>query len=94
MNEEFTRLGTRINRRLAHAGDVLSILLIDGLVVATAYGIVRVVSHFSKSGSSIFEIAKTVSEAYFLVIYVIWVGFDLAEFFMEEYKRIRDAGRS
>lgn len=93
MNEEFTRLAARLNRRLAHAADVLSIFVIDGCVVATAYAIIRAAGHFSKSESKVFELARTISEAYFLVIYLIWVAFDLAEFFIQQYRAIRNASR-
>jgi hypothetical protein len=90
MSEEFTQLKGRINRRLAHAADVLSIIIIDGSVIAVAYVIIRLAGHLSKSGSKVFDLARTVSESYLLVIYLIWVGFDLLEFFIEELRRIRN----
>lgn len=93
MNQEFRRLSIRLNRRLAHAADVLSIFTIDGCVVAAAYAIVRLVGHFSRSGSKAFEMARAVSEAYFLIIYLIWVGFDLTEFFIQLYRAVSDVDR-
>jgi hypothetical protein len=92
MSEEFTQLRGRVNRRLAHAGDVLSIIIIDGSVVAVAYVIIRFAGHLSGSGSRVFDLARTVSESYFLAIYLIWVGFDLLEFFTEKLRRIRNGG--
>jgi hypothetical protein len=83
---EWQRFAEREVRRFIRALDVVSIMSFDSVLVSVGYGFIKLASHFGGSGSQAFEVARKVSEAAFLLIYVAWVIFDLYDFLQEEYR--------
>lgn len=84
MLTEWFSLGERIKRRLIRVLDILSILFCDLIVIGIGYGVIRLARLLSGPESKFFNIARQLSEAAFLILYVIMVFIDCWEFLMRE----------
>lgn len=64
--------------------DFLRIFFFDGVILLGGNGIVFLTSKFIVNNDGIFHAARRVSDALFLLLYVIVVFFDIIEFFREQ----------
>lgn len=89
MQTEWLGLRSRIERRLIRVLDISSILVCDLVVIGFGYAAVSIARHLSSPDSRFFNIAKQLSEAAFLLLYVIMVLVDCGEFLLREARENR-----
>jgi hypothetical protein len=79
-------LGWRVQARFITAIDVLSILLLDGVILAGGYGVIRLTEYLSDSASTFFEAARQLSAGLFLLLYAVTVCFHVVRFIKQELR--------
>jgi hypothetical protein len=80
MRPEWQQLGLRLEKRLVRTIDVISILLLDAVLLALGYAVIRSAEALSGSGNRYFEVARTMSGMLFLLLYLVMVIYDFKEF--------------
>jgi len=81
---EWHSLLERLEVRLIRILDIFSIMVSDLVVIGIGYTVIRVAGLLSNGDSKFFEVAKTISEGVFLLLYVIMVLVDCWEFIKRE----------
>lgn len=85
MSQEWRDLGVRMRHRTIRVIEVLQILVFDAVVVGFGGLVIWIADRLPGSENRFFDAAKIVSASAFLLIYIVWVGFDLKEFFEQSY---------
>jgi hypothetical protein len=85
MTQEWDDTKERMLRRTFRVLEVLQILIFDAVVIACGDGLILIGESLPGSESRFFQAAKVLSGGAFLVIYIVWVIYDLREFFSEAY---------
>ncbi len=80
MDQEWHELGQRFLRRVIRTLDVITILSLDSVILAFGYVLIRAAAALSGTGSRFFEAAREVSAGLFLLLYLVWIFFDLRDF--------------
>ncbi len=89
MASEWPDLGRRLKGRLIRVIDVVSILLFDLVVLLLGYLLTWIVETTTTEGDVLLDLARAISHGTFLLLYLVWVVFDLVEFFRHEYQGSR-----
>ncbi|RMH19494.1 MAG: hypothetical protein D6696_10445 [Acidobacteria bacterium] len=80
MGSEWRGLGGRLERRLIRAIDVVSILVVDAIILLFGYGLHWVIEKTTTTDSLLFSVARDISHGTFLLLYLVWVGWDFFDF--------------
>jgi hypothetical protein len=80
MHADWNELKNRLRQTLIRTIEVVAILVLDAAILAVGYGVDRIVSLFSNSGSNLYEVARQASGVVFLMLYLAWVVRDMIEF--------------
>jgi hypothetical protein len=80
MRGQWQKLLADLELRLIRTLDVIGILVLDAVVLAVGYLVIRGAEILSGSDSRWFAAARLVSEALFLVLYLLLVAYDLLDF--------------
>ena len=81
---EWQALGNRVEKRLIRALDVLSTLVFDSVLLLGGFLSLRLAELLPGAHSWLFDAARTISAWAFVLLYLIWVGKDLVEFWKEK----------
>ncbi|MGD1216301.1 MAG: hypothetical protein ABR861_15080 [Terriglobales bacterium] len=84
---EWVALKRRILRRAVRVVDVLQILFFDTVVILFWQAVLALTKHFATPGSVFFGKVRALSDGACLIAYMVWVVFDLKEFFEQSYLR-------
>ena len=94
-HDEWVALKNRTIRRLARVADVIQILFFDAVVILFWQVILVLIKRFSTPGSGFFNAVRIISDGACALAYLVWVTFDLVEFFEQSYlRRGRDVNTS
>ena len=77
MHKEWSEFADRLRHRTIRVLTVVSILLFDAAILGVGYVVIRLASLLSSSGNQFFEFAREASAAVFLLLYLVWVIYDL-----------------
>jgi hypothetical protein len=80
MRSPWQKLLADLELRVVRSIDVIGILVLDAVVLAVGYLVIRGAEILSGSDSRWFAAARLVSEALFLVLYLMLVVYDVLDF--------------
>ena len=88
VHDEWVALKNRTIHRLARVADVIQILFFDAIVILFWQVILLLTKLLSSTpGSGFFSVVRNISDGACLLVYAVWVTFDLIEFFKQSYYR-------
>lgn len=80
MSSEGQKFLSGLRQRFFLALEVLSILIFDSVILGFGYLLFRYAAVLVGSRSILFDVAKEISAALFLLLYLAWVAFDFRDF--------------